>query len=371
MKTKIINAIKNKRILGIILVSVISVIAVVLIINNMNKKILILKNEVFYVEYGYVATENNRYYLDTSSLDKDTKRDVLDNAVLNIDMGNELDKAFPKIGEYEASISYKNETVKFKIIVQDTVAPTMVDFMPYQFTYIDVIPNYQEIYKASDLSDCTVDIDDSLVNYQMLGNYEAVIKATDSYANVFSIKITVVVSEPILEVKQKDYTLTADDTVTLEVTIKGKEEKATFTSSDSNIVTVDENGNIVAINQGSAIIVVKANGKEETANITVNAKPVTTNYSSSGSGSSGNSSNSNTSNNSTNSNNSSANSDSGSTPSNTCTYAYTVVDDKFFSSEADMKNYFRNTYGAYGAQTHTGYDYTKDTCGRYYIYSIY
>jgi len=361
----------NKMVVGCSIVIIAIVVGIITINAVSNNKKLILKNEVFYVEYGNIATTNIREYLDTSSLDKDTKKDILDHAVLNIDIGNELDKAFPMIGEYEGSISYKDATVKFKIIVQDTVAPTLIDFKPYQFTYVDVVPNYAEIYIASDLSgDVVVEINDSNINYTTIGSYEATVTATDVYDNVFSIKITVVVSEPVLEVKQKDYTLTVDDTVTLEVTIKGKEEKATFTSSDSNIVTVDENGNIVAINQGSTTIIVTANGKEETANITVNAKPVTNTNTSSGGSSSSGANSSNTSNSNSN-NNSSSNTDSGGTPSNTCTYSYTPIDEKFFASEAEMKEYFTNTYGPKGTKEYHGYGGSIDSCGRYYIDSMY
>jgi len=371
MKTKALSLLKNKKVIISSMV-IITVFVGTLTINAMTKrKVLKLRSNEIYVEYGTYPMSNLSNYLDTSSLDKDTKKDVLDNAVLTVNFENELDSEFAKIGEYEGTISYKDEIVKFKLIVRDTKAPTMLDFKPWVNTYVDVIPDYKSIYTANDLSgEVVVEIDDSNINYSTIGTYEATITATDVYENIFTIKITVAVKEPTLEVSQTEITLNEGDTSSLIVTVKGKEEKATFTSNDNGIATVDENGTITANNAGTATITITANSVEKIVMVTVNAKPVT-NTSSGGSSSSGSNS-SNTSNSNSNNNSSSStngNSDSGGTPSNTCTYSYTPIDDKFFNSYSEMESYFMQTY--FLTNIYSRFGYSTDSCGRYYIDTLY
>jgi len=372
MKVKMKNLIKNKKIIIMIAVTLVIIISVVLFQLLKEDDIKIKDNIAF--EYGEIPSQNLVDYLDFDTLDTNKKNDILNNAILNTVFENKGDLQYPSIGEYKGTINYKGKTTSFVFYIKDTTAPTMINFQPYQFTYIDLVPAYAEIYQASDLSNCVITIDDSSINYGVTGSYEATVKAVDDHSNTFQIKITVLVKEPTLElISSKDITLTVDDTSNVQVNVKGKETQAIFTSSDENIIRVDENGNITAISSGNANITIKANGKEEIVNITVNAKPVVN--SGSGSTSSGSSSGSSTSGNTGNSSGSNVSGGSStgggeSTPSNTCTQRYPAIDNKYFDTYEEAKQYFRETYGALGAGTHNNFGYGTDSCGRYYISSI-
>ena len=65
-----------------------------------------------------------------------------------------------------------------------------------------------------------------------------------------------------------------EENLTATVEPEGAADKVEWTSSDEDVVTVDENGKITAVGEGTATITVTAGGKTATCTVTVTAKPV-------------------------------------------------------------------------------------------------
>ena len=65
-----------------------------------------------------------------------------------------------------------------------------------------------------------------------------------------------------------------EETMTATVEPEGAADKVEWTSSDEDVVTVDENGKITAVGEGTATITATAGGKTATCTVTVTAKPV-------------------------------------------------------------------------------------------------
>ena len=74
---------------------------------------------------------------------------------------------------------------------------------------------------------------------------------------------------------EKDFTITSsielaiDGQAQIQVEVEDKELEITFTSSDTNIITVDENGNITPQNFGTATVKVGYDGQEKSCTVTV------------------------------------------------------------------------------------------------------
>ena len=65
-----------------------------------------------------------------------------------------------------------------------------------------------------------------------------------------------------------------EENLTATVEPEGAADKVEWTSSDEDVVTVDENGKITAVGEGTATITATAGGKTATCTVTVTAKPV-------------------------------------------------------------------------------------------------
>lgn len=100
-------------------------------------------------------------------------------------------------------------------------------------------------------------------------------------ASVKGAKATCTVKvEPVVTLNQTEIKLMSGEDVTADLNqfqllasfnpVLGKDEKATWTSSDEKVATVDENGLVTAVAAGTATITVKApNGAEAKATVTV------------------------------------------------------------------------------------------------------
>ena len=240
---------------------------------------------------------------------------------------NEQGKDYVAVGEYTLYISAEHkERQTVMLMVKDTVAPVFNDDVPTEVeVYKDCsIENIEETFKATDLSDVEITVDNENVDYATVGEYETNVYATDTSGNVASKEIKVIVKEPTITVDPINISMTVGENATITATIRGKEQTAVWSSSDESVATVDENGKVTAVKRGTVTITAKANNVEATTTVSVTNKSSSNNsisgnrtnsnnISSSGSNSrpSGSSSSSKPNSNSSNSNSSSGNSLSG------------------------------------------------------------
>lgn len=171
----------------------------VILIANMQPtqpNIALLKEE-FTVEYGETFSTVPKDYVKADEEVLKETRIVVSNT--KYDDGN----SYPKVGTYKAKATYKEEELTFMIVVKDTTNPEFVDFK--ETLEIEKGKNDYDFvsqYKAEDLSEVTITVDTSKVNFDVVGDYEITVKAEDKYKNKTSKKATVKVKEPIVVVEE-------------------------------------------------------------------------------------------------------------------------------------------------------------------------
>lgn len=226
------------------------------------------------VEYGQPISLKVEDYLDKDKMEKDELDSVLKSAKLVINGDKKKNgKEYQAIGEYTVKISYEEEEAEVKVSVKDTIKPVFKDFKDTVDTYKDVKVNFAKAYKAEDLSQVTITADDSQVDYTKEGNYKATVTATDGQKNAETKEVTVNVKKPEIKLDKTSKSVYAKESFVLKPTIKGKDTKATFKSSNTSVATVNENGKVTAKKKGTATITVSANGVEATCKVTVKSVP--------------------------------------------------------------------------------------------------
>ena len=263
MKEKLKN---NKVIAGIAAIVVIVIALVVFVF--MNQSSLKLKSKEVVIEYGNQISLKAEEYLDEK-----TDINIIADTRVTTDAKNEGGKEYPGVGEYTVTLSYKDEIKKLKVNVVDTTKPKFKDFKDTIETVKDVKPVFNKLYIAEDLSKVEITVADENVKYDTVGEYKATVKATDTSKNEVSKEITVKVIEPTIKLDKSTSSLYIKETVVLKAEIKGKEDKATFKSSDSNIASVDTDGKVTAKKKGTVTITAEANGVKAECKITVKETP--------------------------------------------------------------------------------------------------
>lgn len=259
---------KNKKVIaGIAAIVVIAIALVVFVF--MNQSSLKVKSKEVVIEYGNQISLKAEDYLD-----EDNEK-VIKNTTASIkeDVALEQGKDYYPVGEYTLVLNYDKESTEVKIIVKDTTAPEFKDFKDTVETVKDVKPEFNKLYIAEDLSKTEIIVDDQNVKYDTVGEYKATVKATDTSKNEVSKEITVKVIEPTIKLDKSISSLYVKETVVLKVEIKGKEDKATYKSSDDTVATVDSNGKVTAKKKGTATITAEANGVKAECKITVKETP--------------------------------------------------------------------------------------------------
>lgn len=260
---------KNKKIMiGLISMIIFTICAFCL----MNKKTsLFLKSKEYMIEYGQPISQDIKDYLDTDK----TNQDVINSSKLHLSINNEEGQNYPAIGEYEGTITYQKETVNFQIIVKDTIAPVIKEVKNRE-----VIQNcpltLEEFTKnivVEDLSKVSISLDDHQVDYTKAGQYHAVIKVNDESGNETTKSISITIVSPTITLNQQTASLYVKDNMILTATIKGKDQKAKFESSDPSIASIDDNGKVTAIKKGTVTLTASANGVKATCQVTVKALP--------------------------------------------------------------------------------------------------
>lgn len=260
---------KKRVFIGIGSMILISLIALIVFMQQGNA-ITLLNNEIT-IEYGETLKEAKEYLNQ-----EEMKSDVVSKTVLHLeDIPNENNKEYPAVGEYTVKLTYKDEIAEMKVTVLDTVKPVFVTDMKKEIsTYKDVNIDFKDMFQAEDLSDVTVTVDDTTVNYSKAGQYKVKVSAIDAHENEEIAEVTILINEPTIKLDQSKVELYVKDSQQLKVTIKGKDNQVTYKSSDTSIADVSESGKITAKKKGSVTITASANGVEAKCKVTVKESPV-------------------------------------------------------------------------------------------------
>lgn len=101
----------------------------------------------------------------------------------------------------------------------------------------------------------------------------AVITGTaDGKSVTCRITVRKVSQKASISLKPSSVTIYVGKTSQLKATVTGKSQTVTWTSSNKSVATVDKNGKVKGINNGTATITAKANGLKATCKVTVKSK---------------------------------------------------------------------------------------------------
>lgn len=334
---------------------IIAVVAVILIIAlgiggyfiyQNSRKIDLIATEKS-VEYGETYEPNIADFVNESKINDSYKMDG--------EMPNEENKDYPAIGDYNFKISAKGkEDADVRVLVRDTVAPEFDENAPSEIsTFKDVAITeavLKNTFTVNDLSPLNLSIDD--VDYTIVGEYTTNIYATDSSGNIANKEIKVIVKEPTINIEQANISLTVGETVTLNATVQGASQTITWTSSDESVVTVDANGVVTAVKEGTATITASANGIKDTTEIRIQSNQ------GSSAGKSNTSSNSGRHSSSSSSSSSSGSSSSGSSGSSSSSGAHQHTmptgNMGWFNSRQDLIKYYQSVVDDWNNKVDSG-----------------
>lgn len=231
-----------------------------------SNKLNVIKENVK-VEYGSEVSLEAGDYLDNK--DKVLKAVEVESELENI-------KGYPEVGEYAINFSYKKQNAEVMVSVVDTTKPKFVEFKDTVDTYQNAKVDFESLYTVEDLSEVEVVVDEANIDYSISGSYVATLTATDKYGNAEEKEVTVNVLPVELKLDNASASVNVGSTVQLNATTNVEGSKATFTSSDNAIATVDENGLVTGVAKGSATITAEVNGIKAECVVTVNAVKTTT-----------------------------------------------------------------------------------------------
>ena len=260
---KEIKCIKKLSILGLMLCSFLLVGC---------SKVLNVKDEVN-VEYGNSISTNVADYLSEDIKNEDKEKIIANTKVDILEDKKAEGKEYQSLGEYTVKFTYEDEVSEVKVTVSDTVKPVFKDFKDTVDTYKDVKIDFTKTYKAEDLSSVTITSDDSQVDYTKEGSYKATVTATDESGNAEAKEVTINVKKPEMKLDTTSKSIYVKESFVLKTSIKGKDTKATFKSSDTSVVTVSETGKVIAKKKGTATITATANGIKAECKVTVKSLP--------------------------------------------------------------------------------------------------
>lgn len=268
---------KNKKVIAGIIsgIAVITVVVIAMIILSQPK--LVVKAETMDIEYGNEISTKAEDYLDTEKVDKDIIAKT--NVTVDISNHDKSDNEYISIGEYLVKLTYEDETVEVKVNVKDTTKPTFDKFEKEIEITKDCKPAGEELSKllkkftAKDLQNVTISLDDSKVDYSKEGTYKATVKAVDASKNEATQETTIKIVKPTIKLDKKNESMYVKESFVLKATITGKEDKASFKSSNSSVASVDKNGKVTAKKKGTATITATANGVSTECKVTVKSVP--------------------------------------------------------------------------------------------------
>lgn len=278
MKEKLL---KNKKLIAGIITGLVVIVITIIVVLILNKPKLVLKDKEMNVEFGNAISLKAADYLDKDQVNQEviSKTKVITDAPDTTTLYDNSIKDCPPIGEYTVTLSYEDETAEVKVNVKDTTKPTFSKFEDSIEITKDCKPTGDELnkllkkYTTKDLQKVTISFDDSKVDYSKEGEYKATVKAKDETGNEATQETTVKIVKPTIKLDNKSKSLYVKESFVLKATINGKDNKATFKSSNSSIASVDANGKVSAKKKGTATITSTANGVSAECKVTVKSVP--------------------------------------------------------------------------------------------------
>jgi hypothetical protein len=193
------------------------------------------------VEYGQEIPTEVSEYVDTKGLSTKEKKELLRNAKVEVDFDKAENATYPKIGEYKAVITYKEESKTTKVVVKDTTAPIFGEIESIEFVQGSDI-DYSQYIQAEDLQAITYEFKDETVNKEVVGEYVMKVLAKDASNNVAEKEITVKVLEAPSEAQEVEVVVDEQGNVKTVVKDKNKEtENNNNNTSNNNQNTGNEN----------------------------------------------------------------------------------------------------------------------------------
>lgn len=156
----------------------------------------VITREELTVEFGNAISTNIKDYLNTEEMNEEDVDTIIGEGQLVIEP-NELVESqnYQKVGNYTVKIAYDDIEYEVKVNVQDTTAPEFEGLRSNLETYVNEKIDFSKIYKANDLSEVTISVDDSDVDYSTAGTYTAFVTAKDSYNNETTEEVSITVKE--------------------------------------------------------------------------------------------------------------------------------------------------------------------------------
>ena len=204
-----------------------------------------------------------------------TATDDYDFGVIEVvsDIDTAVDITTP--GVYTVTLSavdaFSNEgTVTVSITVTDLTPPVISgpDIYTYQLTAD--LPDYVNILTVTDNFDGDIiltvsNVDDSLVDYEVVGDYDVVYTVEDTSGNEATYTLTLEVIDTVLvssvEFDEESMNIDNNETTLLEYEVfpyNALNRAVTFTSNNLSVVSVDSEGNITTHKSGTATIRVES-----------------------------------------------------------------------------------------------------------------
>jgi len=263
MKTSKKKIIIISSIIAVILIAV----AIAILLQNITK-LKVVDN--FTIELGNeISTNVADYVLDN------TDEKVVKNTTVEI-VGLDESSEYPSVGDYVVKVKYKNQVREVIVTVEDTTKPVFKDFNKDITIYTGEQVDWNTLFVADDLSEVTISVDDSAVNYYAEGTYQITVTATDTSNNIVSEVGNVNIIQTSLSISAGSVKLQKGNAYQLQSKVVGRNQNVKYTSSDTSVVTVDENGKIVGVGKGTATITVEANEVTLDCEVTVTVATKTT-----------------------------------------------------------------------------------------------
>lgn len=270
----------KKKVLIIILIVMFFILTIGYFILSKNNDYLILTKSTIKAEYGEVVSTDIGDWLDYSKVSKKEAESIVKNTKVKSNLKNEIvvtkdengnvtskeEKAYPKVGNYEITFSYKDEKETVKVVVEDTTkpkidAPDTVDVV--QYTDLSKF-NFSELFKVTDYSNVKDwKIDTSKVDMNTVGQYDLGVFIEDIHGNKSSKKIKLnVVEAPQLADGEVAVTEIVKDESGKTKTVVTKKASSSVSSND-NVAgnkPVDNKDKVSSESNGSSVKPSKPSG---------------------------------------------------------------------------------------------------------------
>lgn len=157
----------------------------------------------------------------------------------------------------------KLDSVKSLVITSDKVINAVYGDEGAVITAVADPASSRISYKSTNTS--VVTVENGKLTYTGVGTAEIIVSA-----GFKTERITVVVESSSLSLNYSELEMTENETVRLIAETQGA-LGAVYSSSDETVVTVDDQGNLVAVGEGTAVITVRLGKKTATCTVTVKA----------------------------------------------------------------------------------------------------